>query len=124
MDCEAHLHRPQQHQPTALAASVSYGKTVLEVSPDKRVCLKGTATLAGSCVSQLEIFRNLVNVLGVARGSAACMLSEVPARIAGLTHLGRLEPNRRADFLVLSNDLQLDTTVIAGQIAFSRSAHL
>lgn len=119
MDCEA-AHLKAGEKP----ASVSYGKATLEVSADKRVCLKGTTTLAGSCVSQLDIYRNLVNVLNVSRGNAACMLSEVPARIAGLSHLGRLEPNRRADFLILGADSQLETTVIAGNIAFSRTAHL
>lgn len=115
MDCDAAHHS---------SSSVTYGKTTLEVTTDKRVCLKGSSTLAGSCVSQLDIFRNLVNVIRLTPADAACMLSEVPARIAALSHLGRLEPNRRADFLILNKDLQLETTVIAGQIAYSRTSHL
>ena len=42
--------------------------------------LEGTSTIAGSCCSMLDIFHNLVNVLGVAIPDAIRMLSENPAR--------------------------------------------
>lgn len=89
----------------------------LEVSPDgKAVVLEGTSTLAGSCMSQLDSFRNLVNVLGVPVPEAANMLAANPCRIVGLNHLGRIEAGCRADFLFLTEapELRLEQTVIGG----------
>lgn len=55
---------------------------------DTGVFLENTTRMAGSCVNQLEIFHNLVDVLHISIPSAIRMLSENPAKYVNLTHAG------------------------------------
>lgn len=58
------------------------------MSTDARsVVLKDQDTLAGSCTSLLQTFRNMVRVLRVPIGKASAMLSETPARYATVSGL-------------------------------------
>ena len=54
--------------------------SVIVSSDCKTMLLKGTNTLAGSCVSMLDIFHNLVNKLNVPIPQAVRMLAENPAK--------------------------------------------
>lgn len=76
--------------------------------------LAGTGSLAGSTLTMNEALRRAVrdSGLGVERASAAA--SANPARVLGLqTSIGSIAPGRRADLVVLDDDLQL-TAVMAG----------
>ncbi len=46
-------------------------------------------------------------------------VSENPARIAGLHHVGQIAVGRRADFAMLSAKLELRATIVAGVIRFA-----
>lgn len=69
-------------------------------------------TLAGSALTMDVALRNLVRI-GLPLDEAARRLSTTPADWLGLTDIGRLAPDARADILVLDDTLAL-TRVIAG----------
>lgn len=99
----------------------AYGPRDIEVKKKEETCyvmLKGTDTIAGSCSDLLSIFHNLVNVLNVPIDRAVMMLSENPARIAGLTDIGTLEEGKRADILLFDQNLKLLYTLVDGVIAY------
>ena len=48
-------------------------------------------------------------------------LSENPARVAGLTHTGRIAVGLRADLLLFESNLTLTTTLVAGTVAYQRT---
>lgn len=78
------------------------------------VYLKGTSTLAGSCASLLDAVRNLVSIVGVPLPQAIATVTENPARIARLDHIGAIAVGKRADFVFLRADLTLTGTMVAG----------
>jgi N-acetylglucosamine-6-phosphate deacetylase len=78
--------------------------------------LATSGSLAGSTLTMDRALRRAVKQsgLGVERASAAA--SANPARLLGLDHeLGSIAPGRRADLVVLDDDLQL-TAVMAGGV--------
>ena len=44
-------------------------------------------------------------------------------RIAGLSHIGTVEKGKRADLLLLNEELNLQQTIIAGQTEFKKYHH-
>ena len=80
---------------------VSYCGREIEPSADgSHAVVCGTTTLAGSCASQLNMFHNLVDTMGVDVARAVQMLAETPARIANLPRTGVLERGAYADVLL------------------------
>jgi N-acetylglucosamine-6-phosphate deacetylase len=73
----------------------------------------GDSVLAGSTVTMIEAVRNLVE-LGAPLEAALAAASEVPARIAGREDVGRLEPDARADVVVLDDRLEIERVVANG----------
>ena len=69
----------------------------------------------------LDALHVLVNVLRVPLADASAMLSSSPARRVGLTHTGRIEVGLRADLLLLSEQLVLERTMVAGISSFERA---
>lgn len=99
--------------------TVKYGNRQMQVSPSGRtLSIIGTNTLAGSCSTLLDTFHSLVNIFGVPIGKAMMMLSENPARIAKISHTGRIEVGKRADLLLFDDNLRLLRTVVYGKIVF------
>jgi N-acetylglucosamine-6-phosphate deacetylase len=81
---------------------------------DGEARLSATGSLAGSTLTMSEALRRAVHDsgLGIERASAAA--SAHPARVLGLdASLGSVAPGRRADLVVLDDDLQV-TAVMAG----------
>jgi N-acetylglucosamine-6-phosphate deacetylase len=64
----------------------------------------------------IESVRNLV-ALGASVEAALAAATEVPARIAGRDDVGRLEPGAEADVVVLSDELELQRVLAAGEDA-------
>jgi len=75
--------------------------------------------LAGSALSPLESFRNVVRLFGKDLGTASRVCSANPARLMGLNK-GEIAVGRDADLILLDADLELAYTVVAGQIAWQR----
>ena len=67
----------------------------------------------------LDNFRTAVNVLGADVQRAVDLCCTTPATIAGLRHLGTLEPGKRADLVLLSASLEVERTVVGGELAHS-----
>jgi N-acetylglucosamine-6-phosphate deacetylase len=79
-----------------------------------QVTLEDGRTLAGSAITLLDAFRNLV-AIGLTLDQASRMTSMHPARYLGLTSLGAIEPGRRATLVVLDRELELAETWIDGR---------
>jgi len=98
-------------------AIIKYGNRQMQVSPSGRtMSIIGTNTLAGSCSTLLDRLHSLVNIFGVPIGKAMAMLSENTARIAKISHTGRIEVGKRADLLLLNENLSLLRTVVYGKV--------
>jgi len=77
-------------------------------------------TLAGSVLTMDEAVRNVVR-WGIPLVHALRMASEVPARVLGMDdHLGRFTIGATADLVLLDADLQVQATLIGGEIVYSR----
>ncbi|WP_029040412.1 N-acetylglucosamine-6-phosphate deacetylase [Cucumibacter marinus] len=72
-------------------------------------------TLAGSSLTMIDAFRNLVSIgMNVAEAARRC--STIPADYLGLTDRGRLCAGAVADLLVLGEDLTLQQVCVAGEM--------
>ena len=72
-------------------------------------------TLAGSALSLDEAVRNLVTYTGCAAHDAIATVTSTPARLLGLPSAGEVAPGRRADLTLLTPELQVAGTLIAGR---------
>lgn len=78
-------------------------------------------TLAGSIVTLDQAIRNTVRWTDATPAEAILMASEVPARLLGLTDAGRIASRCRADLVVFDDGLNVEATIIGGEVAFVRS---
>lgn len=72
-------------------------------------------TLAGSAVTMLDCFRNLVG-LGMTVAEAAAMTSGRQAEYLGRADLGRIAPGAPASLVRLGEDLRLEAVMIDGHL--------
>jgi N-acetylglucosamine-6-phosphate deacetylase len=85
------------------------------------VCLLADrSALAGSAARMIDLVRVVVNDVKIPLHEAVAMASANPARALGSKTKGRLEASADADFVVLSPDLEVVQTFVAGQRIFSR----
>ncbi|AGP35899.1 N-acetylglucosamine-6-phosphate deacetylase [Sorangium cellulosum] len=71
-------------------------------------------TLAGSCLTMHQAFKNLVD-LGLPLAEASRRCSQFPAEHLGLEDRGRIAPGCFADLLVLEEDLALRQVLVEGE---------
>ncbi len=71
-------------------------------------------TLAGSCLSMLQAFRNLVEI-DLPLHDAAARCATIAADYLGLSGRGRIAAGAVADLVVLSPDLRLSEVILGGQ---------
>jgi N-acetylglucosamine-6-phosphate deacetylase len=89
-----------------------------------RITLTNGTTLAGSAITMLDGFRNLVG-LGISLGEAAEMTSTRQADYLGRRDLGRIEPGARACLVKLGEALDLEGVWIDGEsVTPAVSAHV
>ncbi len=93
------------------------GEQTLTVSGDCARLEDGT--LAGSTLTLDGAVRNLVKLAGATPADALRMASERPARALGLQNRGSLAPGADADLTLLTQDLHVVGTYVAGELAFS-----
>jgi N-acetylglucosamine-6-phosphate deacetylase len=74
-------------------------------------------TIAGSALTMDRAVANCVSA-GVSPAAALAAASQVPARVAGGADRGRIEAGARADLVVLSPDLDVLETWVAGHVAW------
>lgn len=76
----------------------------------------GNGSIAGSTVTLLECVRRAVS-FGIPLASAVRMASLTPAKVIGLDGIiGSIVPGKRADILLLDENLQLKQVILAGKI--------
>jgi N-acetylglucosamine-6-phosphate deacetylase len=83
----------------------------------ERSALLENGTVAGSVLTMDGAFRTLVSRLGVPLPDAARMCASTPARAMGLTGTGSIAVGQAADLAVLSGNLRVVQTYVAGQAA-------
>lgn len=85
------------------------------------VCLLADrSALAGSASRMIDLIRIMVERVGVPLHEAVRMATLNPARAIGLNAKGKLEPGADADFVVLSPQLKVLRTFVAGKEVFQR----
>src|SRR3954466_3686906 len=83
------------------------------------VCLlSDRSALAGSASRMIDLVRVMVNQVGVPVNEAVAMATANPARALGLNAKGTLKPGADADLVILSRDLEVRRTLIAGERVF------
>jgi len=85
------------------------------------VCLLADGSaLAGSAARMIDLVRVMVRQVGLPFPEAIAMASINPARLVGLADRGVIEIGKRADLVVLSKELEVVQTVVAGQEAYPK----
>jgi N-acetylglucosamine-6-phosphate deacetylase len=85
------------------------------------VCLLADrSALAGSASRIIDLVRIMVNRVGVPLHEAVTMATINPARALGMNTKGRLENGADADLVVLSPDLEVVRTFVAGESVFRK----
>jgi N-acetylglucosamine-6-phosphate deacetylase len=80
----------------------------------QKITLENGTTLAGSAITMLDAFRNLV-AIGLTLDEAAEMTSVRQAEYLGLADLGRIEPGARACLVKLGRALDLQGVWVDGE---------
>ena len=80
-------------------------------------------TITGSVLTMDQALRNVCAFGGVSLPAAVGMLTQNPARAAGVAgRKGLLQPGYDADLLIFDADLQLQATFCRGALAFATPA--
>jgi N-acetylglucosamine-6-phosphate deacetylase len=87
-----------------------------------KVTMEGTDTLIGSCCTLDECVRNAVAFSGCNLAEAVQCVTENIANMMGESKRGKLEPGRRADFVVLNGDGFVQETWMGGSRVWSASS--
>jgi N-acetylglucosamine-6-phosphate deacetylase len=93
--------------------SFSFGDFDVDVHEGE---VRGPAgVLAGTTLTMIEAVRNL-HALGVPLAEAVAAATSVPASVLGLSEIGRLAPGLPADVVVLSEQLDVERVLVAGEV--------
>ncbi len=76
--------------------------------------------LAGSALTPIDSFRNVVRLFHKSIGVASRVWSRNPAQLLGLNK-GEIAPGRDADLIILDKDLELCHTIVAGRIIYQKT---
>lgn len=79
-----------------------------------RVTLENGTTLAGSAITMLDAFQNLVKI-GLSLEQASDMTAARPAEYLGLQNIGRIEAGARACIVKLDRALRLESVWVDGE---------
>ncbi len=91
----------------------------LKVIVKDGVCRLEDGTLAGSTLTMDRAIRNLVKI-EIPLRDALIMATATPARALGREDIGVIRPGSRADFVVLSEKLEVEETYVAGKRVFEK----
>jgi N-acetylglucosamine-6-phosphate deacetylase len=93
-----------------------YGKKCVV---DDGVCfLADRSALAGSASRMIDLVRTMVTRVGVPLHEAVAMATDTPAHAIGITAKGQFKIGGDADFVVITPDLEVQQTFIAGKEVF------
>lgn len=84
-----------------------------------KATIRGTDTLAGSVASMDSCIRSFWKFTGCSVSQVLKAVTENPARVLDLQEeLGRIQVGRRADLVILDQELNVRRTIIAGSIVY------
>jgi N-acetylglucosamine-6-phosphate deacetylase len=92
--------------------SLNWHEYQISKQGDKLTLADGT--LAGSCLTMIDAVKLAVTNAGISLADALCSASQTPARFLNLTQHGTLEPGNYANFVVLSEDLSIESVWLHG----------
>jgi N-acetylglucosamine-6-phosphate deacetylase len=95
----------------------------LRVLVDETSARLRDGTLAGSIMAPDAALRNLISFTGAPLAEALHTLTHTPARLLGLADRGQLSPGQRADLVLLTPDLQVAATWVAGKQVYQNPEH-
>ena len=95
-----------------------YPGVQIEITADRGARRLPDHALSGSALTHLNGFRNAVNKFGRSMAEASVLCSRTPARVLGLRRKGYLAPGMDADIIVLDQALNLQATIVGGQLVF------
>ena len=75
-------------------------------------------TIAGSAITMVRAFANLVETVGVSLHEAALVCATTPSRELGLQGLGLIAPGALADLVVLDRQFRVLKTFVDGRLVF------
>jgi N-acetylglucosamine-6-phosphate deacetylase len=88
---------------------------------EKGVCLLADrSALAGSASRMIDLVRTMVTKVGVPLHEAIAMATDTPAFVIGLTGKGQFKIGGVADLVVISPELEVLRTFVAGEEVFRR----
>jgi N-acetylglucosamine-6-phosphate deacetylase len=91
-----------------------------DVIVDATTCRLADGTLAGSILELDQALRNLIEITGCTLGDALATMTTTPARLLGLEkEHGRVAPGFLADLVLLSSGLEVETTIVGGEVVYS-----
>ena len=77
-------------------------------------------TLAGSTLTLDRAVRTMIALGAAPREAALSMATAVPARVLGLTDLGRLAPGCVADLTLWTPSMEIEATYVGGRAMYDR----
>lgn len=90
------------------------------VMVDETTCRLPDGTLAGSILSLDTAARNLIAFTGCTLAEALTTVTTIPTRLLGLDgRKGKIAPGYDADLVLLTPDLQVDATIVGGEIVYT-----
>jgi len=88
---------------------------------EKGVCLLADrSALAGSASRMIDLVRTMVTKVGVPLHEAVAMATDTPAFVIGLTGKGQFKIGGVADLVIISPELEVLRTLVAGEEVFRR----
>jgi len=92
-----------------------------EVLVDERSARLPDGVLAGSILTQIDAIRNLIAFTGCSLEEALSCMTSTPADLLGLEmEIGRIAPGLRADFVLLSPELEVVQTYVDGELVYQK----
>jgi N-acetylglucosamine-6-phosphate deacetylase len=88
------------------------------VTSDETGVRRDDGVLAGSVLTMDQAVRNLVAFTGCSAEEAITAATRTPALLIGRLDRGRVEPGALADIVLLDPALQVQATIVAGQVMF------
>jgi N-acetylglucosamine-6-phosphate deacetylase len=90
-----------------------YGKKCIVA--DGACLLEDRSALAGSASRMIDLIQTMVKKVGVPLHEAVAMATDTPAYMIGLANKGQLRIGGDADFVVISPQLEVVRTIVAGK---------
>lgn len=106
--------------PGQYEASGSWGRVQIDGPNNGVRMVDRDMGLAGSALTPIDSFRNVVRLFHKSIGVASRVWSRNPAQLLGLNK-GEIAPGRDADLIILDRDLGICYTIVAGQIIYQNA---